>query len=284
MREWAAVDALIGRWEVWRADVIHSRRRRQVDTWRWFDRLIELTYAHEQSRADPLKALWSRCEEGLPEFLLPDPAREPWATFRPLRLSREEDWSDWLAHLILTSPDGALHRALFGTEIGDLVRVHREIEVAFEGTARVDLLVEGADGTLHVEVKVGDPHLGKTWPTALALRQGDIQANLGSPVVGDWLLLQEASWIHEGQPYRDRWDTKYGITVDVLTWRQVGIVLRRLIRQADKVGTWLVLARAFVGAIEQTLLRHPYEDAGTGRVRAGDFDAARRYLEEVLDG
>jgi hypothetical protein len=35
-----------------------------------------------------------------------DPLRENWARFRPLRRSREEDWSDWLAYLLESSRTG----------------------------------------------------------------------------------------------------------------------------------------------------------------------------------
>src|SRR5437879_725289 len=40
-----------------------------------------------------------------------------WSDFRPLRLSREEDWSDWLAWLLETSTTGALAESLFGTSM-----------------------------------------------------------------------------------------------------------------------------------------------------------------------
>lgn len=48
----------------------------------------------------PLAALLARSEERLVPALRPDPLREAWHRFRPLRLSREEDWADWLAHLL----------------------------------------------------------------------------------------------------------------------------------------------------------------------------------------
>ena len=37
-----------------------------------------------------------------------DPSSTDWSNFRPLRLSREEDWADWLMHLIEQSGTGLL--------------------------------------------------------------------------------------------------------------------------------------------------------------------------------
>src|SRR5690242_15149797 len=42
-----------------------------------------------------------------------DPTYRDWRQFRPLRLSREEDWSDWLAYLIECSDTGAFACCLF---------------------------------------------------------------------------------------------------------------------------------------------------------------------------
>ena len=46
-----------------------------------------------------------------------DPSREDWGSFRPLRLSREEDWSDWLAHLLESSQSGRFPARLFAGDV-----------------------------------------------------------------------------------------------------------------------------------------------------------------------
>lgn len=74
-----------------------------------------------------------------------DPLRDAWASFRPLRLSREEDWSDWLAHLIQTSRTGvfwsvALRGRLPSGALANPRVVHREW--ILPGGYRADLGIE----------------------------------------------------------------------------------------------------------------------------------------------
>ena len=45
-----------------------------------------------------------------------DPLHEDWSRFRPLRLTREEDWSDWLAWLLENSNSGRLAAEVFHRE------------------------------------------------------------------------------------------------------------------------------------------------------------------------
>ena len=42
-----------------------------------------------------------------------DPLSTEWSNFRPLRLSREEDWSDWLAYFIETNQHPYFNSLLF---------------------------------------------------------------------------------------------------------------------------------------------------------------------------
>src|SRR5690606_34208801 len=96
-----------------------------------------------------------------------------WSHFRPLRVDREEDWSDWLQHFIATSEHGhfarfALPRCGFG-EASAWARPEVTREDATE-SRRADLVVRWRNGQrCHVEVKVGDQHLSKTVDTALEL-------------------------------------------------------------------------------------------------------------------
>src|SRR5262245_31500794 len=62
-----------------------------------------------QERLNELRGEWSKRLAGLGG----DPGACDWSSFRPLRLSREEDWSDWLTHLIQESQEGEFARFLF---------------------------------------------------------------------------------------------------------------------------------------------------------------------------
>jgi hypothetical protein len=102
-----------------------------------------------------------------------DPCRQAWAAFRPLRLSREEDWSDWLAYLLGTDDGMVLGARLFGPD-GDsapkVVEVQREVPVA-GGERRADLvLLWTSNRASHVEVKLWDTCYEKTAETAAACR------------------------------------------------------------------------------------------------------------------
>ena len=47
------------------------------------------------------------------DFLGKDPTHTDWNSFHVLRLSREEDWSDWLGFLIAQSETGVFSQNLF---------------------------------------------------------------------------------------------------------------------------------------------------------------------------
>ena len=117
-----------------------------------------------------------------------DPINHDWNDFRPLRLSREEDWSDWLAFLIQRS-NGGFNKVLLerpGISAVDYRGPKVEREVLSNGY-RSDIIILWNNGYAdHIEVKVGDPGLGKTHGTSAAMRR-----KYGSRIKGwhDWILL-----------------------------------------------------------------------------------------------
>ena len=116
---------------------------------------------------------WDAALRDLDLLDLRDPSAVDRTSFRVLRLEREEDWSDWLAQLIGDSKVGSFAARLFGGAPADLFaikQVHREVP-SHEGW-RADIIVEWKDSSYtHVEVKVGDQNLDKTFDTAVAIQK-----------------------------------------------------------------------------------------------------------------
>jgi hypothetical protein len=203
-----------------------------------------------------------------------DPAREDWSTFRPLRLSREEDWSDWLAHLLERSRSGRFPARLFSGDAQDadrwkVVRAHREV---WAGDYRADLVVSFTRGEwAHVEVKVGDLALEKTPDTGAALRR-----QVPGTCRGDFLLLPEEDVA--------LWETVApalggaGDQVEARTWHDAARALRLSIAEGDAEPLcWRVWALTFLGAVEQVLLGFPPvpSRATRGPYRPSPRDLAR---------
>lgn len=184
-----------------------------------------------------------------------DPLSEDWTKFRPLRLSREEDWSDWLAWLVEKSKSGRFAARLFGrsAKTSMLPTVTREERLQQH---RVDLRIEwrGADArtgteSTAVEVKVGDRQFAKTKSAANAHRRAYAKVRCD-----DWILV----------PSTDR-EACAVAGVTALTWDDVAMALRQSLRNTRESMAWRIWARAFLGAVEQRLLGFPH---------SGEFDSA----------
>ena len=183
-----------------------------------------------------------------------DPTHQDWNHFRPLRLSREEDWSDWLAFLIEKSETGVFAHQLhqippFKPSAYAFPR-NVEREVSFK-SHRADIIVQWRDGHYsHIEVKVGDQSLLKTYETSRMLRK-----KYGQPISrwSNFILLLS--------PQIPAWDEINNVDsieppVIALTWDVVSIALRRALRSVEKY-LWKAWAYAFIGTIEQSLIGYP---------------------------
>lgn len=109
------------------------------------------------SRAD-LAARRREWDTALCDLDLGDPSRVDRTSFRVLRLSREEDWSDWLAQLIQDSKTGSFAERFFGSGPADSFAI-KQVRREFSSLERwrADIIVEWNDASYtHVEVKVGD--------------------------------------------------------------------------------------------------------------------------------
>lgn len=178
-----------------------------------------------------------------------------WREFRPLRLEREEAWTDWLAHLLSHSKTGLVARKVLSThpalaavvEYGEL-KVRREVTTA-EGERRADILIEWPNAVAHIEVKVGDRAFAKTFETSRLLEESYGE---GRPWA-DFILLplaDQALWQAEVAEVEIA-----GRLVQDVTWREFAISIRNVLRLRDAESLhWRTWAHSFCGAIEQRLL------------------------------
>ncbi len=210
-----------------------------------------------------------------------EPSRQDWSRFRPLRLSREEDWSDWLAHLFQHSTTGRFAKLLLGEGLVGTGRVAEAGREMVAGSSRADLVLDLEDGSwVHVEVKIGDPDLAKTPDTGDALRRlrrGKCR--------GDVLLLmpeQESAWEFVRKEAGER-----ATTIRAITWLDVARCLRQSLKPQSDLGAsedlpWRVWAVSFLGAVEQQLLGFEHVPPGGASERLRRARPSDPYRLEIL--
>ena len=212
------------------------------------------------------------------ELLDGDPARYQWTRFRPLRLSREEDWADWLAHLLEANGGGHFAARLLQHTGSDCVtRVEREVStpgLGDESDRRLDIVVHWHGFTFtHVEIKVGDQNYQKTHATARSIEKHQ---------PGTWQHVLLVPPDHEDEA---RSEVDAGGDDDpaimLMTWRHVAAVLRACMWKGCGTTTWRVLARTLLGAIEQRLLLIGPAPVGATRIR--NAPALLALLQESRD-
>jgi hypothetical protein len=183
-----------------------------------------------------------------------DPQRHDWHSFRPLRLGREEDWSDWLAYLLETSKSGQLGYKLFreivGSKQSDFSRPEVKREV-FVRNRRADIvLVTGNRVVIHIEVKIWDRQCEKTGETSALVADAFVPKR--GPVVTNVLLVPED--LKEGVVLDEH---HTGVEIKTMVWAHVASSIRAVLAGADSDAediSWRVWAWSFVGCIEQKIL------------------------------
>ena len=245
--------------EVFKAPVSTSlaktRRVPEMPDWDSADEIsvaLQKAAAQIQGRLDNTLARW---EIKLAQ-LGGDPQHHEWQHFRPLRLQREEDWSDWLAHLLATSKSGQLGYRLFREIVGskrqdDFSRPEVEREVIV-GNRRADIVLVAGDRVgIHVEVKIWDTQFEKTAETSALVADTFVS----KPPVTVWynvLLVPEDS---KERVVLDEHHT--GVKIVPMVWAHVASSMRAVLAGADSDAeeiSWRVWAWSFVGCIEQKIL------------------------------
>jgi len=184
-----------------------------------------------------------------------DPCRINSESLRPLRLSREEAWSDWLGYLLQTSRDVGFAAELFPQlEIQNNPYHHPEVirEESTE-THRADMVIHWDEGhSTHLEVKLWDESFLKTFSTASELhgKHSDSSSHCWS----DYILIPRES--------RELWEECVGtvqgvIKIQEVFWEDVTIALRKAILRQKEDLRWCSYAHGFCGSIEQKILGFP---------------------------
>jgi hypothetical protein len=202
-----------------------------------------------KARYESLKCKWDRRLRPLGG----DPSTFRFDDFRQLRLSREEDWSDWLAWLLRTSETGAFAEVLFGQHMNRRSRslvaqeVKRE-ELTEDRKRRADIVVRWKSGqTTDIEVKIQDRQIEKTFETAMKLK--------GRSPRSKWyhfiLLLDERmpDWHAVASNHADNEE------IHAIPWDNVVLALRRCLWDEREPLVWRTWAWTFCGAIEKRILR-----------------------------
>lgn len=234
-------------------NVVESNATNTPSQWEVIDEFIGAytnVFEEQYSKLDHLLNEWDQALETFGN----DPTHVDWSHFRPLRLAREEDWADWLAFLIERSTTGTLAYSLFheeGVPPDNYVlpkTVEREVP---HGEFRADLIIKWSSGRhAHIEVKVGDENLHKTFETSRVMRIA-----YGQPLENwsNFILLlshQLPDW-HEIQH-----DDAGEPPVAALTWIDVSIAIRKALLSQENV-MWKAWAYCFLGCIEQQLVGYP---------------------------
>jgi len=200
----------------------------------------------------------------------------------PLRTNQEENWSQWLAHLIRDS-SGVYTAELFDSWF-DRPPTHVRCECAFHDDElddrRVDILAEFADQGMTVEVKTGDEHYEKTSQTAYLtekhhqreldwthylLCQQDKQTTLQSAFAG------QISDPENNQPVISA-DEPEERDITVIYWSDVAQALRRtLLNEVESSIHWSASAYLFTTLVEEQILQfyalpslEKYQDTSLG--------------------
>jgi len=214
-----------------------------LPTWNSFNLFFNTFKNFSEKEKKYYMELLERSDEILHEYG-GDPLNHEWSDFRPLRLSREEDWSDWLAFFIKESTGKFIYH-LFNFN-KHLSSIEREF---IADSSRADIVIEWGDKTeaTHIEIKIGDPNLSKTHSTSM-----DIRNNM--PHVKHWfdfiILLdkQETDWKKVDELNKEK-----NIEILFRTWSDVAVALRKCLYEKSENLLWRSLAYTFAGCIETKL-------------------------------
>lgn len=213
-------------------------------TWTDFDVLQAAAQKALRPEIDEAQRLLDAWAERMKPLGL-TPSDLEWTGFRPLRLGREEDWSDWLAFLIEEGPAALMYEFL-GIDV-ERVKAKREVVA---GEYRADIVLESGSSRISIEVKIDDTALEKTRGCC---------ASLETSSKGSW-----RHFILFRDDRRDDWETlreearRTEISeIASRTWGDLALALRRCLWREEGTVAWRAWACAYCGAVEQRILEVP---------------------------
>jgi len=178
----------------------------------------------------------------------------------PLRTNHEENWSQWLAHLVRTAPQ-SFHTTLFDRDLSDGIQaVEREVFLrdSEKSNRRADVVIFHEADPLSIEVKIDDTHYSKTTHTVSLLEETYPMKWNHYLLLPEYQLpkLQQARQIR----FEEREDEQIIITdetknITVITWRDIGLALRKTLCNREELSPhWEASAYLFCTLIEQKIL------------------------------
>jgi hypothetical protein len=196
-----------------------------------------------------------------------DPLATDWTprpdTPGPLRPNQEENWSQWLAHLLRNPPDGFL-AALFSDDNvnADPEAVRREVHFPdpTDSDRYADILVYDDNQSISIEVKWNDEHYWKTLHTTALIEADDTRTWQHFLLVPKY--KQRAVRQTFGDNISDPDDGRAVISVagypaiTILYWRDISTALRTVLMAGEvRNSHWAASAYLFCTLIEQKILQ-----------------------------
>lgn len=234
----------------------------------WWEQVSRERTADLEALADILEELDARWAASSSVFET-DPLSTEWDPSGPqggpLRTNQEENWSQWLAHLLHSAPERFYSTFLEPSSPASPTQVRCEVGYGSdsEHDRRADIVVEFPKRGVSIEVKIDDVGYSKTAETAAL-----IENRAPSLAWSHYLLLprykrqrlasimgDQYTESGESHPLLRAPELDRG-AVTVLYWEDVSFALRRALFGADP-GTahWQASAYLFATHIEQHLCR-----------------------------
>lgn len=179
----------------------------------------------------------------------------------------EEDWSQWLAHLIRSS-SGGFTRHLFGERYNDSPnQVRREVRVHnnVNQLRRLDIVIKWPNRGISIEVKIDDTEFGDKPNAAYLIEENHDPRHL------DWnhlLLLPESNRKKLSQDTDIRiedserneltvvGEAENEVDMTVNFWKEVSMALRLTLFNLEELNShWSASAYVFCSIIEQRIMR-----------------------------
>lgn len=206
----------------------------------WWETYAEVRRSDVAELTDLVEDLDRAWEESHSRFDT-DPLGVDWTEHRdirgPLRPGQEENWSQWLAHLIRESPR-EFRSALFGecfSASPDSVRREVHLPDVDEPDRYADILVFVGDRGVSIEVKIDDLHYEKTTHTAALIERQhnyDWQHVILLPKYNESFLRQAFKSdfeVYDGG--RPQIRSERSDPISVVYWQDVSTVIRNVLRR-----------------------------------------------------